>query len=112
MHISNPTPTFKRGNEGSFLFWRYIARTFQLQEQNIPTFKNESEQVRGGSQVGVSTFRRHISLGRNMKCNDFFTLEQRNVERKRNFLRSNVIFAKISRFARTKRETQFFFYVG
>jgi hypothetical protein len=35
----------------------------------------------------------------------FVTLEQRNVKRKRNFLRSNVIFVKISRFARTKRET-------
>jgi membrane glycosyltransferase len=55
--------------------------------------------------VNVSTFRRHVSLGRNVKRNDFFvTLEQRNVEqrnmeRKRNFLRSNVIFAKTSRFA-------------
>jgi hypothetical protein len=48
----------------------------------------------------VSTFRHHVSLGRNVKHNDFFvTLEQRNVERKRNFLRSNVIFTKISRFA-------------
>jgi hypothetical protein len=54
----------------------------------------------------VWTFRRHVLSERNVKHNDFFiTLEQRNVERKRNFLRSNIIFAKISRFARTKRET-------
>jgi hypothetical protein len=51
----------------------------------------------------------NVSLGRNVKRNDFFiTLEQRNVERKRNFLRSNVIFTKMSRYARTKCETQFF----
>jgi hypothetical protein len=39
----------------------------------------------------------------------FVTLKQRNVERKQNFLRFNVIFVKISRFARTKHEMQIFF---
>jgi hypothetical protein len=48
----------------------------------------------------VSMFRHHVSFGRNVKHNEFFvTLEQRNVERKRNFLRSNVIFMKMKHFA-------------
>jgi phosphotransferase system IIA component len=69
----------------------------------LDTFRDGGAVHRG---VNVSTFRRHVSLGRNVKRNDFFvTLEQRNMEREQNFLRSNVIFTKISRFARTKRET-------
>jgi hypothetical protein len=51
--------------------------------------------------LGVSKFQRFdISLGQNVKRNDFFvTLEQRNVERKRNFLHFNIIFTKMKYFA-------------
>jgi hypothetical protein len=65
--------------------------------------KNSRFSFRCAACVAVSTFltfQRYVSFGRNVKYNKFFvTLEQRNVERKQNFLRFNIIFTKMKHFA-------------